>query len=149
MQHLNQFTIAGISITTTNANNQAQNDIHDLWQRFFKEGIASKIPNKQSNKIYAVYTDYEGDFTKPYKVIIGYAILDTKTIAKDLTTKIIPASNYKVFNVSGKYPECLTKAWQDIWHANLNRKYLADFEVYPEDFNFDDAKLDIYISIKS
>ena len=66
------FYVVGISVRTSNENQQAAKDIPALWQRFMSENIADKIPNKSSNKVYAVYTDYESDHTKPYTTIIGY-----------------------------------------------------------------------------
>jgi len=148
MQKLNQFTIVGISVKTTNENNQAQIDIPKLWELFFKENIFSKITNKINNKVYAVYTDYEGDYMKPYRLIIGCAVSNDDQKLKDLSVKVIPHLNYEVFNVSGKYPECLVKTWQNIWQSDLNRAYIVDLEVYPKDFDPNNARLDIYISVK-
>lgn len=149
MKKLNQFTMVGISIKTTNANNQSQIDIQKLWERFFQENISSKIINKQDDSIHVVYTDYEGDFSKPYRIIIGYPVSSVDQLSSDLTIKVIPALNYEIFKVSGKYPECLLKAWKDIWESDLNRAYAADLEIYAKNFNPNDAKLDIYISLKS
>lgn len=59
-------TMAGISIRTTNENMQAVNDIGKLWEEFWNKNIFSFTENKKTNKMYGVYTNYEGDFTKPY-----------------------------------------------------------------------------------
>jgi hypothetical protein len=45
----------GISTETTN---ESMIDIETLWGKFWGENSADKIPNKASDKIYAVYTDY-------------------------------------------------------------------------------------------
>ena len=37
--------IIGISVRTTNQNEQAMQDIGNLWQRFFSEQLLAKIPN--------------------------------------------------------------------------------------------------------
>jgi predicted transcriptional regulator YdeE len=149
LKKLKPFIVAGLSIKTTNENNQAQLDIPKLWERFFQENISSQIANKKDETIYVVYTDYESDFTKPYRVIIGYALSNAEQkISSSLTRKIIPALDYEVFEVSGKYPESLMKTWEDIWKSKLNRAYEVDLEVYKQNFNPQDAKLDIYISVR-
>ena len=63
--------IIGISVLTTNQNGQAMQDIGNLWKRFFSEQILAKIPNKVSDAIYSIYTDYQKDYTEPYTCIIG------------------------------------------------------------------------------
>ncbi len=148
MKHLDQFTVAGISVLTTNENNQAQMDISQLWEKFFEEGVLHKIPNRVDDRIYAVYTDYESDYTKPYRFIIGCAVTNADEIPTNLTAKIIPAANYEVFPISKNFPEKLIETWHHIWQADLNRVYTADFEVYPEDFDPKNAKLEVYVSIK-
>ena len=55
----NGFKIIGISTRTTNENNQSQQDLGKLWGQFFADNIIAKIPNKISNHILAVYTDYK------------------------------------------------------------------------------------------
>lgn len=69
---LDAFTIVGISARTNNAQEIAgKGIIPQQWQKFFKEGILEKIPNKASPTIYAVYTDYESDRNGEYTFLIG------------------------------------------------------------------------------
>jgi len=63
---INSFQIIGISVRTTNENGQAKKDIEKLWGEFMSENMLKKIPNVTDETIYAIYTDYEGDHTKPY-----------------------------------------------------------------------------------
>jgi predicted transcriptional regulator YdeE len=51
------INIAGIKITTNNI--EAFQVIPAFWGRFFSEKISSKICNKISEDIYAVYSDFE------------------------------------------------------------------------------------------
>ncbi|SPZ84683.1 Uncharacterised protein [Sphingobacterium multivorum] len=53
------FSIIGLAIRTSNQNGQAAKDIPELWARFFKEDVLSRIPNKISNELYCIYTEYE------------------------------------------------------------------------------------------
>uniref|UniRef100_UPI0040486E9A GyrI-like domain-containing protein n=1 Tax=Flavobacterium sp. TaxID=239 RepID=UPI0040486E9A len=63
--------IVGIVKRTTNENQQAAKDIPLLWEKFMSEDIANKISKKTNDNIYAIYSDYESDHTKPYTIYIG------------------------------------------------------------------------------
>lgn len=71
---MNNFKIIGISVETTNQNNQAAIDLGKLWQQFYSEEIFNKIPNKDSEEVYAIYTSYESDYTGKYTTIIGQRV---------------------------------------------------------------------------
>ncbi|MBX7145987.1 MAG: GyrI-like domain-containing protein [Alphaproteobacteria bacterium] len=142
------LTIVGISVRTTNQNGQAMKDIGELWNRFIKENIKDKITNKIDDEVYSVYTDYEGDFTKPYTVIIGCKVPHTNNIPNNMQSKIIPNSTYAVFTAKGKIPEAIIDTWQTIWHEAIKRSYTNDFELYDDrSKNMEHAEVDIYIAI--
>ncbi len=66
------FIVVGISTRTTNAKEMSgKGVIAQQWDRFMKEGLLSKIPNKVDSKILAVYTDYESDANGAYSYILG------------------------------------------------------------------------------
>ena len=83
------FYVVGISVRTTNKNQQAAKDIPVLQQRFMSENIAEQIPNKLSKEVYAVYTDYESDYTKPYTTIIGCKVSEIGNIQEGFVSKKI------------------------------------------------------------
>src|SRR5438105_2947626 len=57
-----EFTVVGIAVRTSNAREAAADGvIGKQWERFMKEGILAKIPNKLDAAIVAVYTDYASD----------------------------------------------------------------------------------------
>ncbi|HBS47884.1 TPA: AraC family transcriptional regulator [Candidatus Dependentiae bacterium] len=137
--------IEGISIKTTNQNNQAQKDLGILWNKFLSENIPSQITNKLNENIYVLYTDYEGDFTKPYKCVIGCEV-KTSTENSTLSHKIIPSGNYAFFKAEGKMPDELMNTWQKIWNSNLDRSYICDFEIWK---TIDGkTEVEIYIGLK-
>ena len=69
MEKQQRKLIMGIQIRTSN--DVCQIDMPQIWQKFLQEKILEKIPNKVGNTIFAVYTDYEDDYTKPYSYIVG------------------------------------------------------------------------------
>lgn len=123
----------GLELRTNNEECSSTMPAHK--ERFFLEDVPSKIPNKISGDILALYTDYEGDCTKPYSWILGCEVANLEEIPSGLVGKIIPESNYAVFTTQGGFPEGLIAAWQAIWKSNLSRSYTTDFEVYRANFD--------------
>jgi len=128
-----EFNVIGISVRTTNENGKAKEDIGALWARFMSENIAVKISNILDETIYAVYTDYEGDHTKPYTTILGFKVANLDIIPDGMLGKRIESATYDKFTAKGDLTgPAVIEQWQKIWGMDLNRKYTSDFEVYGE-----------------
>lgn len=118
-------------------------------ERFFKENIPAKIPNKLNGHILAVYTDYEGDYSKPYSWILGCEVSSLDDVPAGLVGKIIPKAKYAVFTTQGAFPQGLIAAWQAVWKSNLSRSYTSDFELYRSNFNpQNNPEIQLYIGIQ-
>ena len=141
---IESFDIIGISVTTNS--DQATSDINALWERFFKDSIGQKIDNKTSDVIYAVYSDYEGDHTKPYRFTIGYRAESAETIPQNMTHVQIQASDYAILSAAGAQPQALIETWKSIWESDLDRSYKTDFEVYGPRF-FEDGINEVLVHI--
>ncbi|MBS1647958.1 MAG: effector binding domain-containing protein [Bacteroidetes bacterium] len=147
----NGFKIIGISIRTTNKNNQAEQDLGNLWKQFFSENIMAKIPNKFSNHIVAIYTDYKSNFTEDYTAIIGIPVSTLNEIPKGLIGREFPSENFKKHIAKGLMPNAVANTWRSLWQrdAELNRKYSYDFELYGEKSqNGENSEVEIYIATK-
>ncbi len=139
----------GIFVRTSNAENEKRGDIIHLWQRFYQDGILYKIPNRASEEIFALYTDYSGDYTQPYTLVIGAPVSNVENIPEGMTVKTIPASTYAVFTAKGEFPQSLIETWGTIWKSKLSRSYTGDFELYrPEFQNKKSDEVDVYIALK-
>jgi len=149
-QTVQQFHVIGISIRTTNENGQSGEDIEQLWGKFWGEDIQNKIPNKVSDDIYAVYTDYESDHTKPYTTIIGLPVSSLEVIPEGFTGITIEKDIYQKFVSKGKMPAAILNTWMEIWQSKtLNRAYRADFTVHGKKYyNGDNAEVETFISVK-
>ena len=144
------FNITGILVRTSNKDLICEKDIGALWQRFFSENIMEQIPNKVGTEIYSVYTDYEGDHTAPYSVIIGCKVSHLKEVPEGMVGKEIPAGDYSSHLAKGSIPDgAIGDAWKKIWEADLDRAYTADYEIYgPNAQNPHDAEVEIQIALK-
>ena len=144
------FKIIGISVRTTNENNQAAKDIPVLWEKFIKENISDSIPNKLDDTIYSIYTEYEKDHTKPYTTILGCKVENLDHIPEGMTGVSFDGGNYIKFTAKGNLAEGLViNEWLKIWNMDLGRMFTADFEIYGEKAqNPSNAEVDILIAVQ-
>ncbi|TLX26498.1 AraC family transcriptional regulator [Chryseobacterium indologenes] len=144
------FKVIGISVRTTNENNQAAKDISVLWENLMNEDTLNRIPNKTDNTIYSIYTDYEKDHTKPYTTILGCKVENLDHIPEGMVGKSFDGGDYIKFTTKGDLAKDLViNEWLKIWEMDMDRAFTADFEVYGEKAqNPSDAEVDIFIAVK-
>ncbi len=145
------FQVIGISVRTTNENNQAATDIAALWGKFMNEKVLETIPNKVDNTVYSIYTDYESDHTKPYTTILGCKVENLDEIPDGMIGKSIEGGNYLKMSAKGDLMKGLIiNKWIEIWGMELDRVFTADFEVFGEKAqNPSDAEIDFLIAVKN
>ena len=151
MEQIKDFKIIGIATETTNKNGKSAEALGKLWEQFYAENVAGKIPNKKSDDVYSIYTDYESDYTGNYKVLIGQIVGSLDTIPHGLIGREFNGGTYQKFLAKGQMPEAVVEKWKHIWAKDneLNRKYTADFEVYgKKSQNGEYSEVDIYIAMK-
>lgn len=147
--HKETFHVIGIGIHTSNQ--KAMEELPALWEKFTTENIMEKIPDKVNEDVLAVYTGYEGDYTKPYTYILGCEVRSLDVVPKDMISTTISFAKYEEFSPEGKIPDIVLETWQCIWTPQINAKraYITDFEVYR---NISDKsknpEVQIYIGIK-
>lgn len=147
IEHQNAKFFIGLELRTNNKECSLTMPAHK--NKFFEENIPSKIPNKINDNILALYTDYEGDHTKPYSWLLGCEVSSLENIPKGLVGKVIPESKYAVYTTQGLFPNGLIAVWQDVWKANLQRAYTSDFEVYQKDFDPQhNPEVKVYVAIQ-
>ena len=143
---LEKKTVVGKSIITTNENGQSMKDIGAMWQHFIGKGIYDSIENKSTGKGIGLYTDYEGDATKPYRFMCCTEV--SKSDNPNHETRVIDGEKYAKFTIKGDIVESVGKAWKEIWAMDLDRKFSYDFELYHNDSeDMNNQTIDIYISI--
>lgn len=144
------FKVIGITVRTTNENEQAAKDIPVLWEKLMKENVLNNIPNKIDDTVYSIYTDYEKDHTKPYTTLLGCKVESLDDIPEGMIGKSFDGGDYIKFTTKGNLAEGLViNEWFKIWNMDLERTFTADFEMYGEKAqNPADAEVDILIAVK-
>ena len=150
------FDIIGIAVRTSNQEEMSgHSKIGPMWQRFFAEGIAGRIPNKADGETVVVYYDYKSDKDGPYSYMIGSRVKSTADIPDGMSLIHVPAGRYAVFTTDrGPVAQVVQKGWKEIWDIPKtkpggDRAYKVDYEVYDNRArNPQDSQVDIYIGIK-
>lgn len=144
------FKVIGISVKTTNENGQSAQDIGQLWGKFMGEGIAAKIPNKIDNVVLSIYANYEGDHTKPYDTILCCKVSSLDDIPEGMVGQTFEGGTYQKFVANGDLTKGVVfNTWSEIWEQDLERNFVADFEVYGEKAqNPVEAEVDILVGVK-
>src|SRR5215469_1456275 len=110
----NEFSIIGIGARTSNPAEMSGSGakIPGLWNDYFAKGVAARIPNKlEDQSTLAVYTDYEGDHTGIYSIVLGQQVSSLGEVPDGMMGLKIPAGRYLVFPADGPVPEAIIAAW--------------------------------------
>ncbi|MCL4678356.1 MAG: effector binding domain-containing protein [Alphaproteobacteria bacterium] len=150
LEPVEAFTVRGISAVIDNQDDRAAEQINTLWQSFFEQQVAQRIPERASDVIYAVYSDYEGDHTKPYRLTIGYAAPSDAASAHPMLHAVqVGAGEYASLSARGEQPKALIETWVAVWEGDLDRAFNTDFEVYgPRFFEEGVHEVLVYIGLK-
>ncbi len=133
--------IIGLKITTTNENNQAQEDLVQLWKSFYDQANAELQTVKKEPYTYVVYTNYQWDFEQGnYDCYLGVTSESTLTGFASCDIKL---EKYQIFVFPYYSPQDTFEARKTIRsNQSLKRAYLADLEIY----DFEHNRLQIIIS---
>lgn len=143
--------ITGISVRTINSDemNPETAKVPALWERFYKEDLARKIPHQvPGSPVYGVYSAYESDITGAYDLTAGVEVEAGVDTPEGLTGVIIENGDYLVFDAKGSMPQIVVYTWGRIWNyfspenKSHKRAYTTDFEIYRNE-----NELAIYIAV--
>lgn len=149
MQIVNQVKaihVVGIELRTVNE--QAFETIPLHWQRFAKEGVAGRIPEKLSHDVYAVYTNFENagcDNKGLYSLVLGAAVGADTPVPSGMIRVVAPASLRAMFTVEKGRPDKVGEQWLGIWsRTDLRKTFIAEYECYRAD-----GEIGIFVGIEA
>lgn len=114
----------------TVASNAEPHKIGDLWRRFHAMGDAKGIEARISDDHYCIYCEYEGDWTKPFTVVVGCAVDASADVPEGMKKVTIEAGKFAVLQAKGPLPQGVFDAWAEVWRTSFDRRYQADFDRY-------------------
>ncbi|OFW69658.1 MAG: hypothetical protein A2977_03685 [Alphaproteobacteria bacterium RIFCSPLOWO2_01_FULL_45_8] len=117
--------------------NQRPEEIMSFWDDFFTQNISDQIPNQISPSLFCLYTDYEGDYRDPYKMIIGHEVASFDNLSAGMEKREFDFEEYTHYTITGEMPKVVMNQWQEIWNNQLPRAYTLDFQRHNPDGSVD------------
>lgn len=124
---VDEFLVAGLSGRVRNDDPAA---IGSLWEAFRSRDLRAEIGDTASQDVYCIYHNYDGGFSDPFQMTIGYRVPAEINLPSSMHCTKVPAQNVVAFSAEGSQPNTLISQWQAIWQSDLDRAYLADYDVY-------------------
>ncbi len=157
VEELPAFTLAGISVVTTNeAELSGKGSIGQLFERYYSRNMGEQLaPLANRQGLYNCYFNYEQGDAGRYEVLVGLSVREQwqEPYPESVTTFTVPAAKYAVFVTErGPIYEVVQQAWKEIWQWSRQpgneRAFTGDFERYPENTNPNDGQVEIYIALR-
>jgi predicted transcriptional regulator YdeE len=149
------FTVVGLSIRTDNQKEAGGNGlIPQMWQQAMQAGVLENIPHRADNKLTVVYTNYANDQNGEYTYVLGARVSAVDKLPQGMISVTVPAGKYAIVDSDkGPLPEVLPKVWQRIsampaTELGGQRTFKADYEVYPEGFDWQNAQIPVYVGLQ-
>lgn len=145
------FKVIGLTVISSLKEQQNTTDIGIFWGQLYAQNVLQRIPNKVSDDVYIVYTDYANNPDEGFRIIMGAKVSSLDSIPRGLTGRTISGGNYKKFIAHGEMPKAVNNLWSQIRlmdSTRLSRTYQADYEVYGRDRSSPDAEVDVFVSVK-
>lgn len=144
---LNEKTVVGLAVRTSNNDENMGQVIGGLWQQFFAEGVYQSIESKLNNCTIGLYSNYENGINGAYDVTVCCEVNKCQVLPIGSEVKRIPAGKYAKFVVNGHMQKAVAEFWTKLWSIELNRKYTYDFEEYQSGGDMENCEIHIYIAI--
>jgi predicted transcriptional regulator YdeE len=101
-----------------------------------------------SDDIYCIYTDYESDHSGWYTAVLGCRVKQEDGLPEGLVVAKVPEGNYRVYTPVGEFPANIASTWRYIWQDNIDRSYLADFDLYKAGSkSFGETEAEVYLGV--
>lgn len=134
-----------------------ENEIGRLWQRFMTYFVAQRERLKHvvsATVCYELHIEHaETRRTGEYEVFVGVEVNQLEDVPVEITIKILPASTYAVFTLTGRE---ITSDWPNAIEAWLTqsiyrRAATYGFQYYDERFkdmqHIEESVLDVYVPV--
>jgi predicted transcriptional regulator YdeE len=153
---ISSFCVAGLSARTNNAvEATSQGKIPQIWSLVMQGSLANQLLNKVGDELYAVYSDYESDYTGDYTFLLGHRVSSPDNLPDGVTACRVPNGEFSVFtSEQGPAWVVVPALWQKIWTLTPDqlqgtRAYQVDFEVYDHRAaNPSFAQVDLFIGLR-
>ncbi|MFD0589427.1 GyrI-like domain-containing protein [Paenibacillus sp. GCM10027627] len=155
------FTLAGISVVTTNTDElSGSGKIGGLFGQFYSRQIEGQLADRiEKPGVFSCYFDYENGDAGLYEVMVSVQVKqEPQTVASEypesVKTFTVPSATYAVFvTEQGPIIEMVQQAWAGIWQWSRRpgneRAFTGDFEFYAPHIDPSNGQVEIYIAVRN
>lgn len=154
-QQQDSFTVVGLTVRTTNDKEVGgQGEIPQLWQSVMEGDKLSQVPNRVSDDLVVVYSDYASDHTGEYNYTLGVRVTAADKVPDGFVVRKIQAGKYAVIQSDQGPPQQVIPAlWLKINQMTPQqlggaRAYRTDFEIYPDITDWGSVQMTAHIGLK-
>jgi predicted transcriptional regulator YdeE len=149
------FTVVGLTVRTTSDKEAGgQGLIPQLWESVMDQDKLSQVPNRLSDDLVVVYSDYASDATGAYSYTLGVRVSSADKVPDGFVVRKIQAGKYAVIqSEQGPPQEVIPGLWAKInqmtpQQLGGERAYQADFETYPDIADWGNIQMTAHIGLK-
>lgn len=149
------FTVVGLTVRTTNDKEAGgQGEIPQLWQSVMQDDKLSQVPNRVSDDLVVVYSDYATDSSGEYNYTLGVQVTSADKVPDGFVVRKIQAGKYAVIQSDQGPPQQVIPAlWQKIDQMTPQqlggaRAYKTDFETYPDITDWGNIQMTAHVGLK-
>jgi predicted transcriptional regulator YdeE len=149
------FTVVGFPVRTDNKQEAGgTGQIAQLWQRVAGQDMLAGIPHRADANTLAVYTNYASDQNGEYTYVLGVRVTAVDKVPDGMVALTIPAGKYAVITSdTGSLPDVIPQVWRRINAMPVaemggQRAFKTDFEIYPENFDWQNAQITVHLGLK-
>ncbi|HZZ40225.1 MAG TPA: GyrI-like domain-containing protein [Acidobacteriaceae bacterium] len=154
-QQQDSFIVAGLTVRTTNEKEAGgQGEIPQLWQSVMQGDKLSQVPNRVSDDLVVVYSDYASDHSGQYNYTLGVRVSSADKVPDGFVVQKIQAGRYAAIQSDqGPPQEVIPALWQKINQLSPQqlggvRAYQSDFETYPNVTDWGNIQMTVHIGLK-
>jgi predicted transcriptional regulator YdeE len=155
VQEQDSFLVVGLTVRTTNDKEAGQQGlIPQLWQAVLDGDKLSQIPNRISDGLVVVYSDYASDSTGAYDYTLGVRVSSADKIPDGFVVRKIQGGRYAVIHSEQGPPQQVIPAlWQKInamtpLQLGGQRAFQTDFETYPDVTDWGNLQMAAHIGLR-
>lgn len=155
VEHQDSFTVVGLTVRTTNEKEAgADGLIPQLWQSVIESDKLSEIPNRVSDDLVVVYSDYASDASGEYNYTLGVRVSSADKVPDGFVARTIQAGKYALIqSEQGPPQEVIPAVWKKInsmtpQQLGGQRAFQTDFETYPDIMDWGSIQMTAHIGLK-
>ena len=127
----------------------AMETIGSLWARVLGEGALDRIGGRlDRHTLLAAYTDYAGDETAAYTLMLGVPVRDDAVAPSGLVRRAFAGRRVASIRACGVVPDVVRRTWSEVHASSLDRTFTVDYERYDRRTMGPQTPIELWIAVR-